>query len=322
MTMPGKVHRSRAADAEVRPQHGSPDRFGSLSIDAKREFHVLADPGESGVEISLQNHRLQRGRRGNQRMTDRFRHSISVTVAPAFRQRSTAGGEDDLFCAEGSVRRLKSKPRSGLFDFRDPGSPPPARAAFLRFPEQRFQNGGSAIRVRKQFSVRFFVERYAEFPEEFDRFFRGKRAKNFSNDVPASAEVAVFRHDRVGDVASSSAADENFGARFFGSVDQVDREVRVLSRGENGRGQSRGARAHDRDVDRIVIHRSHLLHIGGEGHEFFKFVSGFLDLIPLRLHSTRGSSRTAGTGFRKKPEKFREEKECPEIRSSCPSVPR
>jgi hypothetical protein len=92
------------------------------------------------------------------------------------------------------------------------------------------------------------VEAEADVAKERDGVLRGERAKDAADYRRASAPEIGVRHARVGDVATRSAADEYFCARFLRAFEKRDGARRVGATREDGGGEAGGAGADDDDI--------------------------------------------------------------------------
>ncbi len=224
---------------------------GLLPVDAERHDRVVRDAGEANVERAVQDERNERGRSGNQGVTEGFGQRVPAAVAPGLRQREPAGRENDV--------SRDPRPGGGVdvegirftLDAQDAMAGEEPGSAAFRLGYEGVQNRARFVRIGKELPARLRVERDADVPKEGRRRARRKCRQDASDDVTRPSLKVRGIHDAVGDVAASAPTDQDLRPQRLGAVERDDRGVRPMARGEDGRGETCGPGPNDGHVDAV-----------------------------------------------------------------------
>jgi len=116
------------------------------------------------------------------------------------------------------------------------------------FAKERIQHVARAVRIRKELTVRFNVERNAEILEERNRVVGGEPPQDAPYDCARSAGEVGLGHDGVRDVAARAAADQDLGSGLPRALEDEDGERRCVALGEDRRGKAGGSAADDGNI--------------------------------------------------------------------------
>src|SRR3954470_12573408 len=124
-----------------------------------------------------------------------------------------------------------------------------ARIALL---EQRVEDVARSVRIRKEFAVSFFVERYSQRSKPGDHLGRRKRFQYSSNDGGVAAVEVPLADRDIGDIAARSSAHQDLRARSGSRVNEGNSQRGVQPSREDCGRKTSGSCADDGDVAGLI----------------------------------------------------------------------